>query len=883
MSKNLPDDNMYSILGKLAALTPPESLAPAPKTRVYESVEAQGSLLTGIAATEARLQKKLVESEKWIQKTGVSKPGHKGGLHRALHVPQGEKIPKSKIEKASHSKSPHLRHMAQFAKNVAEQNMGPGTGGMEEGAKVDRMVGHIKSSEKEAGHSDKKAENIAWATANKRGMLDNKNKKSEGVAEGSEEEFNYPPGQLEKVVARLNKIGGFARRHPNPDTQMEIAREVAKYMRRGMEFNRAAPLGISDWKETDDYSNNVVAHLDKLGILKKQGVAEEACQECGMCESECECSMMEALPEPRLVKGKGPYGSDYRHDDEKDLDLDDFDDEDRKTKKRGRPNGSGGTKTGARSNGDSKLASGQPGRRSAVRESLGAELNRIGSRLLEGINFAEMMKETHQTADELLAELQDHIKTFKETGHCSDKLQDFLNVHKHAKRIADEAIETPAEKAQRIIMMTPAVQRPGNPLSLGDVAGRRSHPDYYEKTAHQHNLGIHDELDKLAKLAGIPVEEADMEEGAGVMHYKAKKAKEAGKDTFTMGDKEFPVQEARGDVCPECESDPCECDDKLDEVAAIAKLAGLAEAQGELCKKCHEDPCECEPEVDEGNEFTGELAKAKAAHKKKFEVDGKTYPVKESLMSMMMPDAEADNLSLNSSYNSADDRRSVTVTAQGDKAKELMQLLKLSGLVPFGHEESEAEHEMSAEPEHHEVEIIAAEPESHQEVGELSEGSLADLPEKTSPSNPYDATEEDFKLVFEPGKRSGLHYALMRDFISDPYFFKIGNTVYKISDQDDGIPKPLGPSDMTSHREKKPWNPAELDEEWANEPDVKYQSMKGSTMGPGEGDFGEKDMYRGAGDNPMTPQPDRPARPVRNVTTLEAKLAREYESIKKRP
>jgi hypothetical protein len=47
----------------------------------------------------------------------------------------------------------------------------------QEGAKVDRMVGHIKKSEKKLGHSSKEAENIAWATANKRGMLDNKNKK----------------------------------------------------------------------------------------------------------------------------------------------------------------------------------------------------------------------------------------------------------------------------------------------------------------------------------------------------------------------------------------------------------------------------------------------------------------------------------------------------------------------------------------------------------------------------------------------------------------------------------------------------------------------------------------------------------------------------------
>jgi len=48
---------------------------------------------------------------------------------------------------------------------------------IDEGAKVDRMVRHIKSSEKKSGKSDKAAENIAWATLNKRGMLDNANKK----------------------------------------------------------------------------------------------------------------------------------------------------------------------------------------------------------------------------------------------------------------------------------------------------------------------------------------------------------------------------------------------------------------------------------------------------------------------------------------------------------------------------------------------------------------------------------------------------------------------------------------------------------------------------------------------------------------------------------
>lgn len=57
-------------------------------------------------------------------------------------------------------------------------NAGTIAGGIAaEGKKVDRMVKHVAQSEKKLGHSKKEAENIAWATANKRGMLDNKNKK----------------------------------------------------------------------------------------------------------------------------------------------------------------------------------------------------------------------------------------------------------------------------------------------------------------------------------------------------------------------------------------------------------------------------------------------------------------------------------------------------------------------------------------------------------------------------------------------------------------------------------------------------------------------------------------------------------------------------------
>ena len=48
-----------------------------------------------------------------------------------------------------------------------------------EGKKVDKFVANVKKSEKKAGKGDKKATDIAWATANKKGMLDNKNKKTD--------------------------------------------------------------------------------------------------------------------------------------------------------------------------------------------------------------------------------------------------------------------------------------------------------------------------------------------------------------------------------------------------------------------------------------------------------------------------------------------------------------------------------------------------------------------------------------------------------------------------------------------------------------------------------------------------------------------------------
>ena len=57
----------------------------------------------------------LKKDGKWMQKAFKN---NKGGLHKALNVPKGDKIPKDKLDKAVNSKDKHVKKMAQLVKNV---------------------------------------------------------------------------------------------------------------------------------------------------------------------------------------------------------------------------------------------------------------------------------------------------------------------------------------------------------------------------------------------------------------------------------------------------------------------------------------------------------------------------------------------------------------------------------------------------------------------------------------------------------------------------------------------------------------------------------------------------------------------------------------------
>jgi hypothetical protein len=223
------------------------------------------------------------------------------------------------------------------------------------------------------------------------------------------------------------------------------------------------------------------------------------------------------------------------------------------------------------------------------------------------------------------------------TGECSPKLDAFLRVHGHSKKqLADEAKVTPNYEV-------PAVQRKaaGEPaLSLGDVqahdANRSMHPGMTKLDAPK-PANIHDELDELAELAGIT---KVTDEGNA---FTGKLASTAHGDDFELDGKHYTdtskLDEAMCNECGMYESQ-CSCTEGnlFTKHLKDTPKGGEFEIDGKhytdtsnldegTCPECHTDPCECPKE---GNEFSGELAKARAQHKDHFNVDGHEYSVKES-------------------------------------------------------------------------------------------------------------------------------------------------------------------------------------------------------------------------------------------------------------
>ncbi len=157
----------------------------------------------------------------------------------------------------------------------------------------------------------------------------------------------------------------------------------------------------------------------------------------------------------------------------------------------------------------------------------------LPDKVSEGINYAEMMRETNQTVEEMLNELHSEMDEYKRTGYLGDKLRDALDIHRHSKKLMDNQIppmpeleEVPAASTETASTqpanIQPASAQPVNPNSLSE----------------------------LAKLAGIEPIQEEPNEGNEFSGARAA-AIRAGKETFSVGGKTYQVTDAEDEKITE--------------------------------------------------------------------------------------------------------------------------------------------------------------------------------------------------------------------------------------------------------------------------------------------------------------------------------------------
>jgi hypothetical protein len=336
----------------------------------------------------------------------------------------------------------------------------------------------------------------------------------------------------------------------------------------------------------------------------------------------------------------------------------------------------------------------------------------LPQKVSESMNFVEMMRETDQTVEEMLAELHAELDEYKRSGHMGDKLRDAVDLHRHNKK--------------KIMGET-------NPLALPEIVAP---------------VESDSALDELAALAGLgqPVVE-EPNEGNEFSGARAD-AIRAGKDTFSVAGKTYKVTDAgdemnesqcnmseAGAMCPEhglkecgmyeaSKPDYIDLDkdgNKKEPMKKAAKDAkkvneDLQADDGEYYDSADDffgqfeaDTFDQEIESDDGMEVRGYIDGVNVMAWR-FNDESKTsgYGVynDDELMNECgmgpMPSQEPESrLSVNTNMSS-DGKRDVTVSASGEEAEKLMQLLKLAGLgnkQPEMARPEEMEEEFANEPD----------------------------------------------------------------------------------------------------------------------------------------------------------------------------------------
>lgn len=270
-------------------------------------------------------------------------------------------------------------------------------------------------------------------------------------------------------------------------------------------------------------------------------------------------------------------------------------------------------------------------------------------------------------------------------------------VEKLEKQVASEPNSVKRGQLEKMINDIKA----GKPLSKGDIISEvnphhyDSDVDYYDALdAEEARLrGDHDDAEEAHYADQADQREYDRQADWDNMYEDAEDEAEYS-DEVGMVDNNLETIERAAEELESILQQGEDLPEWVEEKVSNAKAMLVSAKEYMASQHANGDVHHIEDEeMEEGNEFSGELAKAKASGAKEFEVDGKTYPVKESRsaidelaecydMAYQQAQAEPEQPGRMtvSANTSTEGTRSLTVNAEGDMADELAQLLSLSGL-----------------------------------------------------------------------------------------------------------------------------------------------------------------------------------------------------------
>ncbi len=318
-------------------------------------------------------------------------------------------------------------------------------------------------------------------------------------------------------------------------------------------------------------------------------------------------------------------------------------------------------------------------------------------RLSEGVNFTEMLKKHSMTLEEMMKELSNDIMEFKRSGHVSDTLKDCMSVYEYGKQQL-----TDGQHTQHALDLNPDLKRQAQPPKptvlgkVGDIAKKGldvlTGPDDegLMRDLAKRMYNEDEELKELARLAGLTLDESSVRQNSyattGPEGYNA--LMQMSNTSGIEIDPDEETQMATVTVLPGVHPEASAALHKLVQQKLLKPIADFTHRNvGAVPTRpgVYE-----QDDFEEGNEFSGELAKAKAAGKKEFEVDGKKYPVKEdtqldecgmSPMGSAAQQMDQEQGKMNISTNiSSDGHKNVSINADGDAADQLMAMLKMAGL-----------------------------------------------------------------------------------------------------------------------------------------------------------------------------------------------------------